>query len=162
MEFTKASSPVSPGPADELLSREWEQRQLNVETCFDIVGEFKEKAPVKWALRQIKKHRLMPLLRPGNDFLYGPFVRLFYKNLKFDTDIPPYLSSTILGQEVYVGVTKITASIDCPYDDPQARFGEYPHHYDLHFIITDMFGGEYALVLRDPSCHITYCSLILC
>jgi len=43
----------------------------------------------------------------------------------------------------YVGVTEIAAAIKCPCDDPQARFGEYPH-CDLRFIIKDMFRGEYG------------------
>jgi hypothetical protein len=57
---------------------------------FDIVGEFKEKTPVKLVLRQFKKHHLMLLLQLANDFFYAPFVRLFYKNLKFDMDIDMY------------------------------------------------------------------------
>jgi hypothetical protein len=87
MAYAEPSSPISPKHTDEFLSQEWEQLQLNVETRFDIVGEFREKAPVKWALHQFKMHNL-PLLQSANDFFYAPFVRLFYKNLKFDTNIP--------------------------------------------------------------------------
>jgi predicted CoA-binding protein len=124
MAYIEPSSPVNPDHAGEFLSREWEQRQLNVETRFDIFGEFREKAPVKWALRQFKKRNLMPLLQQENDFFYAPFV--FYKNLKFDTEIPAYLSSTILGQEVYVSITEIADAIKCPCDDQHARLDEYP------------------------------------
>jgi len=86
----------------------------------------------------------VPLLQPANDFFHAPFVYLYYKNLKFDIEIPAYLSSTILGQEVYVCVTEISNAIKCPCDDQHAQFGEYPPHCDLHFIIREMFGGVYG------------------
>jgi hypothetical protein len=38
----------------------------------------------------------------------------------------------------------------CPTTDPRGRFGEYPPHCDLHFIIHDMFGGAYAKRAQLP------------
>lgn len=132
MEPAQPSSPDSPGRPGEFLRREWQQRPLNVE-----VGEFKEKAPGK-------RHNLLPLLKPANDFFYPQFVRMFYQNLKFHTDNLAYLSSTVLGQQVYVSIAEIATTLDFPSDDPRGRFGEYPLHCDLHFIINDIFGGVYG------------------
>jgi hypothetical protein len=87
---------------------------------------------------------LLPLLKPAGDFFYPPFVRVFYQNLTYDTDNPAYLSSVVLGQQVYVSVDDIARALDCPTTDPRGRFGEYPPHCDLHFIIRDMFGGAYG------------------
>jgi len=98
---------------------------------------------VKWAYRQFRKHNLLPLLKPAGDFFYLPFVRVFYQNLTYDTDNPAYLSSVVLGQQVYVSVDDIARALDCPTTNPRGCFGEYPPHCDLHFIIRDMFGGAY-------------------
>jgi hypothetical protein len=99
---------------------------------------------VKWSYRQFKKHNLLPLLKPATDFFYLLFVRVFYQNLHFDTDNPVYLSSTVLGQQVYVSIEDIARALNCPIDDSRGRFGEYPPHCNLHFIIHDMFGGAYG------------------
>jgi hypothetical protein len=98
---------------------------------------------VKWVYRQFKKRNLS-LLKPANDFFYPPFVRVFYQNLTYDTDNLAYLSSIVLGEQVYVSVEDIARALNCPIDDPRGRFGEYPPHCDLHFIIRDMFGGAYG------------------
>jgi hypothetical protein len=113
MEPAQPSSSDSLGQPGEFLRREWQQRPLNVEAHFDIVGEFKEKAPVNWVYRQFKRCNLLPLLKPTENFFYPPFVRIFYQNLNFDTDIPAYLSSTILGQRIYVGIIEIATALDC-------------------------------------------------
>jgi hypothetical protein len=42
-----------------------------------------------------------------------------------------------------VSVDDIVNALGCPTTDPRGRFGEYPPHCDLHFIIRDMFGGAY-------------------
>jgi hypothetical protein len=109
-----------------------------------IVGEFKEKASVKWVYCQFKRRNLLPLLKPANDFFYHLFVHIFYQNLTFDTDNPAFLSSIVLGQQVYVSIEDITIALDCLSDDPRGRFGEYSPHCDLHFIIHDLFGGVYG------------------
>jgi hypothetical protein len=99
---------------------------------------------MKWVVRQFKKRCLLPLLRPANDSYYAPFFRLFYQNLRYDTEAPTFLSSTIFYQHIYVGVSEIADAINCPSDDPSGRFGEYPPHCDLHFIVTSKFGGIYG------------------
>jgi hypothetical protein len=104
----------------------------------------KEKEPVKWAYCQFKRRNLLPLLKPAHDFFYHPFVQIFYQNLTFDADNPAYLSSTILGQQVYVSVEDITNVFNCPSDEPSNQFGEYPLHCNLHFTIRDQFGGVYG------------------
>jgi len=87
-------------------------------------------------------------LKPAGDFFYPPFVRVFYQNLTYDTDNPAYLSSVVLGQQVYVSIDDIARALDFPTTDPRDRFGEYPPHCDLHFIIRDMFGGAYGDIRR--------------
>lgn len=144
MEPASPPSPDSPGRPSEFIRREWRQRPFNVETRFDIVGAFREKESVKWAYRQFRKRNLLPLLKPAGDFFYPPFVRVFYQNLTFDTDNLAYLSSVVLGQHIYVSIDDIANAIGFPTTDPQGRFGEYPQHYDLHFIIRDMFEGAYG------------------
>jgi hypothetical protein len=148
MEPASPPSPDSPGRPGETIRREWQKRTFNVETRFDIVGAFREKEEVKWAYRQIRKRNLLPLLKPAGDFFYPPFVRVFYQNLTYDTDNPAYLSSVVLGQQVYVSVDDIARALGCPTDDPRGKFGEYPPHCDLHFIIRDMFGGAYGDIRR--------------
>jgi hypothetical protein len=148
MEQDSPLSPDSPGHLGEFATPEWRHKPLNVETRFDIVGEFREKEEVKWAYRQIRKRNLLPLLKPADDFFYPPFVRVFYQNLTYDTDNPAYLSSVVLGQQVYVSVDDIARALGCPTTDPRGRFGEYPPHCDLHFIIHDMFGGAYGDIKR--------------
>jgi len=58
------------------------------------------------------------------------------------------MSSVVLGQQVYVSVEVIARALACPTNDPRGKFGEYPPHYDLHFIIRDMFGGAYGDIRR--------------
>jgi len=99
---------------------------------------------VKWVYRQFKKLNLLSFLKPAGDFFYPPFVRVFYQNLTYDTDNPAYLSSIILGHQVYVSIEDITRPLNCLFDDSRGRFGEYPPHCDLHFIIHDMFEGAYG------------------
>jgi len=144
MEPTSPPSPDSPGHPGEYIRKEWQRRTFNVKTRFDIVSAFQEKEAVKWAYRQFKKRNLLPLLKPAGDFSYPPFVRVFYQNLTYDTDNPVYLSSIVLGQQVYVSIEDIARALDCPIDDPRGKFGEYPPHCDFHFIIRDMFGGAYG------------------
>jgi len=93
-------------------------------------------------------HNLLPLLKPTSDFFYPSFVRVFYQNLTYDTDNPAYLSSVVLGQHVYASIDDIANALGCPTTDPRGRFDEYPPHYDLHFIIRDMFGGAYDDIRR--------------
>jgi len=69
---------------------------------------------------------------------------VFYENLTYDTDNPAYLSFIVLGQHVYVRIEDIANALGCPTDDPRGRFGEYPQHCDLHFIIRDRFQGAYG------------------
>jgi hypothetical protein len=144
MEQAQPSSLDSLGRPSEFIRMEWQQRSLNVETRFDIFGEFKENVSVKWVYRQFKKRNLLPFLKLANDFFYPLFVCIFYQNLTFDTDNPAYLSSVVLGQQVYVSIEDIANALGCPSEDPRGRFGEYPPHCDLHFIIRDMFEGAYS------------------
>jgi hypothetical protein len=141
MEPAYSSSPNSLEHPGEFIRKEWQRRPFNVETRFDIVGAFREKESVKWAYRQFKKCNLLSLLKPAGDFFYPLFVRVFYQNLTFDMDNPVDLSSTVLGQQVYVSIEDIARALNCPIDDLRGHFGEYPPHCDLHFIIRDMFGG---------------------
>jgi len=144
MEPASPPSSDSPEHPGEYIRREWQRRTFNVETCFNIVDAFREKESVKWAYRQFKKRNLVSLLKPSGDFFYPPFVRVFYQNLTYDTNNPAYLSSIILGQQVYVSVDDIARALGCPTDDPRGQFGVYPQHCDLHFIIRDMFEGVYC------------------
>jgi hypothetical protein len=148
MEQASPLSPDSPGHLGEFIAREWQHRPFNVETRFDIVGAFREKEEVKWAYHQFRKRNLLPFFKPADDFFYPPFVRVFYQNLTYDTDNPAYLSSVVLGQQVYVSIDDIARALDFPTTDPRDRFGEYPPHCDLHFIIRDMFGGAYGDIRR--------------
>jgi hypothetical protein len=43
-----------------------------------------------------------------------------------------------------VSIEDIARAFDCPINDPRSKFGEYPPHCDLHFIIRDMFRGAYG------------------
>jgi hypothetical protein len=114
MEPAQPSSPDSLDHPGEFIQREWQQKLLNVETRFDIVGAFREKEFVKWAYRQFKKRNLLSLLKPADDFFYPPFVCVFYQNLTYDTDNPAYLSSVVLGQHVYVSIEDIASALGCP------------------------------------------------
>jgi hypothetical protein len=94
------SSTQVPGPS--FLTTMWQRFELDPETKFDIVGEFREYEDVKWARKQFKKRHLMPLLQPVYHLYHPRFVRLFYQNLKFDTDQPEVLSSSIDGVEFQI------------------------------------------------------------
>jgi len=144
MEIASPPSPDNPNRLGEFIRRGWRQRPFNFETSFDIVGAFREKESMKWAYRQFRKRNLLPLLQPADGFFYPPFFCVFYQNLTYDTDNPDYLSSIVLGQQVYMSVDDIARALECPTDDPRGKFGEYPPHCDLHFIIRDMFGGAYG------------------
>jgi hypothetical protein len=110
MEIASSPSPDNPARLGEFIRQEWWQRLFNVKTRFDIVGAFREKEEVKWAYRQFWKRNLLPLLKPAGDFFYPPFVCVFYQNLTYDTENPAYLSSIVLGQQVYVSVLERLAA----------------------------------------------------
>jgi hypothetical protein len=131
------------GETTAFLSTTWQRQKLNVETHFDVVGEFREKKQVKWVRHQLKKCHLLPLLQLAPDFFYYHYVR-FYQNLRFDADFPSVLSSTIDGHEMHVSVADIATALNIPCDDPVDSFGEYPSDVTLQVIIADMCEGEYG------------------
>jgi hypothetical protein len=134
------SSTRVPGPS--FLTTMWQRFELDPETKFDIVGEFREYEDVKWARRQFKKRHLMPLLQPVYHLYHPRFVRLFYQNLKFDTDQPEVLSSSIDGVEFQITIGDIEEALGCPHESPSPRYTE-PPVFDLHMIVQDMCDGAY-------------------
>jgi hypothetical protein len=143
-----ASSPHSldrsPGEDSPLfITFQWQHFELNPKTKFDIVEAFREIEDVKWARKQFRKRKLMPLLQPVYHVYHPRSVRLFYQNLTFDEDQPRVLSSSIHGIEFQVTVEDIEEALGCPHACPSPRYTE-PPEFDVHMIVQDMCDGAYA------------------
>lgn len=162
MESTESVSSRHPGSGSAFTSHEWQRRDINPETCFDIVRPFREIDDVKWARKQFRKRKLLPLLQPAYDKIYLRLVRTFYQNLTFDSDQPSILSSTIDGIEIQFSVEDIAEALGCPCDSPSDRFGEFPSGMDLHAIINDMCEGEYADKKRNCTSKAKLPSKLIC
>jgi hypothetical protein len=149
-----ARSPsISPSRTQEpeipYLTAEWQRFPLDPETKFDIVGSFREIDDVKWARKQFKNRHLMPLLKPVYHFYYPRFVRLFYKNLNYDTAHPGVLFSEIEGEQFQVTVEDIAEALRCPHENfSPTRYTEAPD-FDLHMIVRDMCDGVYENKRRN-------------
>jgi hypothetical protein len=144
MANTRLSSSRAPGEDSPFINFHWQHFELNPETKFDIVGAFREIKDVKWARKQFKKRKLMPLLQPVYHVYHPRFVRLFYQNMTFDPDQPGVLSSTIDDVEFQVTIEDIAEVLGCPHECPSPRFTEPPSEFDVHMIVQDMCEGEYA------------------
>jgi hypothetical protein len=129
-------------PESSYFTTDWQRFALDPETKFDIVGRFRELEDVKWARKQFRKRHLMPLLKPVYHLYHPRFVRLFYRNLKFDTDQPGVLFSEIEGEEFQVTVEDVAEALGCPHENFSTHYTEAPA-YDLHMIVQDMCDGAY-------------------
>lgn len=129
----------------------------NLETRFDIAGEFKENENVKWAVQEFRRRQLKLLLKLAHDIIHQRFVRRFYQNMSFESDRPGTLSSFIDGVEFEVSIEDIANALGCLHECPPElvddngapRFGDFPSGLDVRSIVNDMCEGRFTNELSN-------------
>jgi hypothetical protein len=123
-----------------------EQREILLETEFDVNGDFKNFEATQWAIQEFKRRGLKKLFKPVTSTAYTGLVIQFYSNLSRDCNKPGTPSSIVKGKQVDVTTSDIAAALHCNDEQPpaDAQLEEQPDPFYVSEIIDDMCANQYA------------------
>jgi hypothetical protein len=123
-----------------------EQREILLETEFDINGDFKNFEATQWVIHKIKRRGLKKLCNPVTSTAYTRLVVQFYSNLFTDCNWRGVMFSTVQGKQIEVSTNDIPATLHCNDEHPpaNAQLDEQLEFFYVSEIIKDMYAGQYA------------------
>jgi hypothetical protein len=117
-----------------------------LETLFAIKEDFTDFNATRWAIRELKHHRLKQLFKLVTSTAYERLVQIFYENLIYDYNRSDVLSSSIDDRDIEVTVADIVAALKCNVECPEAKeqWITYPSMLNTEEIVEDMCEGHCA------------------